>query len=118
MSDHLFVYGTLKRGHCRAVALAGQQFLGEAVTEAGFRLVDCGSYPGLIRQSPGLSIRGEVYSIAPRLWAKLDRIEGTDLGLYRRITVPLQPPFDGLVVQSYEFLGDSSSLRNCGDFWP
>lgn len=114
-TEYLFVYGTLKRGFCREIALSGQHFIAEVATQPEFHLVDCGSYPGLIRQQPGRSIRGELFAIQPRLWNKLDKIEGTDIGLYRRIPVQLLAPYDNLVVQTYEYLGNTASLRDCGD---
>lgn len=116
-TEYLFVYGTLKRRFCREIALSGQHFVAEAATQPEFRLVDCGAYPGLIRQPTGRSIRGELFAIEPRLWNKLDKIEGTDIGLYRRIPVQLLAPFDDLAVQTYEYMGNTAGLRDCGDCW-
>lgn len=116
-TDYLFVYGTLKRGFCRAIALSGQRFVAAVATQPEFRMVDCGTYPGLVRQHAGRSIRGELYEIQPRLWSKLDKIEGTDIGLFRRIPVKLQEPYAALAVQTYEYLGDTAGLRDCGDCW-
>lgn len=72
----LFVYGTLKRGQCNHGLLAGQQFLGEAVTEPGYRLVDLGAYPGLVRdEAGGRAVGGELWAVTPSCLAELDAFE-------------------------------------------
>ncbi len=72
----LFVYGTLKRGQRNHRLLAGQQFLAEAVTEARYRLVDLGPYPGLVRDPvAGLAVRGELWAVCPTCLAELDDFE-------------------------------------------
>jgi len=102
----IFVYGTLKRGYCRAANLVGQQFLGEAKTLAHYRLFDCGSYPGLVEAENGLEILGEVWTVDAACLRQLDLVEAVEEGLYRRGPIKLQPPFDSLV-ESYCF-GDGS----------
>jgi gamma-glutamylaminecyclotransferase len=84
----LFVYGTLMSDGCRAGVLAGQRFLGNHRTQPGYRLLDLGPYPGLIRQDPGSAIEGELYEIDSGLRARLDRIEGAPL-LFRLEEVEL-----------------------------
>ena len=83
----LFVYGTLKRGHCRARMLDGQRFIGGVQTKPIYRLVNCGKYPGLIRAdtADGRAIEGELglpivgsdtalyWSIAKALGIKLEK---------------------------------------------
>src|SRR5207249_6980142 len=60
----LFVYGTLKRGGRGNRWLAGQRFLGEAVTEPTYRLYDLGTYPGLVRdEANGLAVKGELWEV-------------------------------------------------------
>ena len=48
MKTILFVYGTLKRGMKNYQLLAGQAFLNSTRTMPCYRLLDLGSYPGLI----------------------------------------------------------------------
>jgi gamma-glutamylaminecyclotransferase len=73
----LFVYGTLKRGLRNHRLLAGQQFLGEAVTEPRYRVLDLGPYPGLVADGAnGLAVRGEVWAVAACCLAGLDDFEG------------------------------------------
>jgi len=72
----LFVYGTLRRGGCRAIPalFPAARFLGCATAKG--RLYDFGDYPGLRLDPEGLDILGEVYEVdAPTLRA-LDEIEG------------------------------------------
>jgi gamma-glutamylcyclotransferase (GGCT)/AIG2-like uncharacterized protein YtfP len=45
----LFLYGSLKRGHENHRLVADQEFVGDAITQPGYRIIDLGRYPGLIR---------------------------------------------------------------------
>jgi gamma-glutamylcyclotransferase (GGCT)/AIG2-like uncharacterized protein YtfP len=86
----LFVYGTLKRGFCREVFLAGQRYLGAASTTAEYRLYDLGSFPGMVEAGAGgVAIIGELYEIDDACLRLLDQEEGVDDGLYRRAEVRL-----------------------------
>jgi gamma-glutamylcyclotransferase (GGCT)/AIG2-like uncharacterized protein YtfP len=103
----IFVYGTLKRGCRNHHFLAGQMYLGEARTIPGFRLFDLGNYPGMIANSSATDqVAGEVWSLDADGLARLDRLEGTDEGLYRREIVALMPPFSepDRIVQTYLYL--------------
>lgn len=103
----VFVYGTLKRGGSNHGFLADQQFLGEAHTPAGFRLIDLGEYPGLV-PAPNASTRvvGEVWCVTPAALAQLDALEGTAEGLYRREPIALSPPFNAQPVETYFYNRD------------
>lgn len=118
MTDYLFVYGTLKRGYCRSFLLKEADFLGEAETLPGFRLFDCGEYPGMVHSPHGQGIRGELYRILPALLPALDECEGVAEGLYLRETVPLRPPHDQLLVWSYIYNQPTRHLLDCGRAWP
>lgn len=73
----LFVYGTLKRGERNYFRMAGQEFLGEAVTAAKYRVVDLGPHPGLVRDAAnGLAVRGELFAVDAACLAALDEFEG------------------------------------------
>ena len=113
----VFVYGTLKRGHCRAAMLAGQKFAGTARTHPWYRLHDLGSYPALVPAKDGREIEGEVWHIDPSYMARLDQVEGVDRGLYRRGPIDLQPPFDTQHVTAWFYLHDVNAFRNCGVSW-
>jgi len=72
----LFVYGTLKRGLRNHHLLAGQKFIGEAVTEPRYRAFDLGAHPGLIvDEANGLAVTGELWAVNDRCLAELDEFE-------------------------------------------
>lgn len=75
---HLFVYGTLMKGHLRADTLKHEKYIGEAKTAPQYALLDCGNYPGLVRvEKDGKAIHGELYEVNSKLIEVLDRIEGS-----------------------------------------
>src|SRR5262245_3159317 len=112
----LFVYGTLKRRQKRHGLLAGQELLGEARTQARYRLYDRGSYPCLVEDfERGTAVEGEVWRVSEQVLRKLDEVEGVP-ELYCRkdiVLVDYPPP-----VQAYFFKGDVTGLRECGARWP
>lgn len=75
MSVPLFVYGTLKKGFPLHSFLAEQKFLGAALLK-GFRMLDLGAYPGVVRDEKAGTIKGELYSVDEVLLRRLDYIEG------------------------------------------
>ncbi|MFO0797723.1 MAG: gamma-glutamylcyclotransferase family protein [Gemmataceae bacterium] len=77
MPTVLLVYGTLKRGHAAHDLLAGQHFLGPAVTAPHYRLVDLGPYPGLVPDgATGLAVSGELWEVSDEKLKELDAFEG------------------------------------------
>lgn len=111
----LFVYGTLKRGFCRAGFLAGQKFLGEVQTEPLYRMYNCGSYPGLRAESPGLAIQGELWEVDAECLMRLDVEEGVDEELYERRAIQLSPHRED--VEAYFYLRSVAGMPDCGDCW-
>lgn len=82
MPEHLFVYGTLRRGcdnqFARLLSERGK-FIGEGWVSG--RLYDFGSYPGASRaEQPNESILGEIFHLAEpgTLLAALDEYEGPE----------------------------------------
>lgn len=69
------MYGTLRRGGANAGLLKQALYLGEWHTQAGYRLFDCGSYPGAMERG-GLSLTGEVYAVSQKIFRRLDVLEG------------------------------------------
>ena len=116
----LFIYGTLKRGHCRHATLASQSFLGEVATAPEYRLWDLGEYPGLIaaaKQEAGRSIRGELWEVSDDVLAILDEIEGVAEGLYERRPIRLvDSQYAG--VESYFYCLSITGASDCGHEWP
>jgi gamma-glutamylcyclotransferase (GGCT)/AIG2-like uncharacterized protein YtfP len=114
----LFAYGTLMRGDVRAFLLRKQKFLGTARTAPRYRLVDCGEYPGLLRDEvQGRSIEGELYEIEDDCWPSLDEAEGVDEGLYGRDCIELLPPHTEARAEAYFYLGPAADLPDCGGRW-
>ena len=114
----VFVYGTLRAGECRAHFLEDMEFLGIAQTAPQYRLYDCGDYPALIEDPAGVSVEGEVWKVTADCLAELDCEEGVDIGLYRRASVTLLPPFHSLVVETYLYLRSVEGLVDIGTRWP
>lgn len=113
MKKVIFIYGTLKRDGCRAKAMQGE-FLGNAETLPEHKLVNCGSYPGLIyAEDDGLAIKGELWRVDEELLDNvLDRIEGVSW-LYQRGKVNIKD-FNEEVL-SYIYQGDKKDF--CGNEW-
>jgi len=112
----LFVYGTLKRGFCRAPLLAAEQFLCESVTQPCYRLLDCGEYPGLIESDLGMRIRGEIWRVGDECLEEIDRVEDVVGGLYVRQQIKLEAEFNQRVL-GYLYNLDTVGLRDCGESW-
>ena len=114
----VFVYGTLKRGRVNHPLLAGQTFLGEARTAAGYALFDLGDYPGMVAcPDDDRGVAGEVWSVDDACLARLDAFEGTAEGLYRRTAVPLRTPFADGRIDAYLYLPSLEGRRRIGDAW-
>lgn len=114
----LFVYGTLKRGYCRHPALAGQTFLGEGRTLPQYRMVNVGTYPGLLdAPDQGLAILGELWEVTPEALRRLDEVEGTDVGLFARRRIRLEVPFENESADAYFYLRDTTGCPDCGQEW-
>ncbi len=114
---HLFVYGTLKRGQTRQRHLSGQRFVGVAQTRPLYRLYRVGDFPGLVHSPDGRSIAGELWEVDEPCVQSLDRVEGCDIGLYRRQAVELVPPHDTLDAFTYIYLHSVDGLPDCGSCW-
>jgi gamma-glutamylaminecyclotransferase len=109
----IFVYGTLKRGCRNHSAIQSGAFLGEARTEPGYGLVDCGSYPGLVRAEGCAGVAGELYLVDEELLAALDRFENAP-NEFERAAIRLS---DGREAQAYFYRGETACLPACGPVW-
>ncbi len=84
----VFVYGTLQRNRSNHALIAKATYLGEAVTDSTFEMVDVG-YP-IMRPSAtrkARQVKGELFDIGDdaKMLAALDRLEGVDRGMYERV---------------------------------
>jgi len=109
----LFVYGTLKRGCRNHSRLRAAAFLGEAWTAPGYTLVDCGSYPGLVRAEGSEGVCGELYQFDTSLLAALDAFEDAP-GEYLRVSIQLK---DGGEAQTYLYREEAGHLNVYGPEW-
>lgn len=85
--ERLFVYGTLMRAGCNHGLLGGSPFVGASRTAPGFRLVDLGAYPAMVRDGTA-AVAGELFRVDGAVLARLDRFEGHP-HLFRRARLPL-----------------------------
>jgi len=111
VSEHLFVYGTLRRGAAMHGLLAGRAIWLGAATAQG-RLVDLGSFPGMIAAAaPGERVRGELFAFTPAqresLLDALDRYEGP---LFERVTRAVEADDGTVTAWLYLYCGDASGL--------
>jgi gamma-glutamylaminecyclotransferase len=111
----LFVYGSLKRGHRNHRLLADQQFLGRAVTEPLYRLVDLGTYPGMVEDADGVSVTGELWAVGECALAELDDFECADAPYYRGA---VRVRDRGQAVEAYFYRGDVPAGARTGATWP
>ncbi len=115
----IFVYGTLKQGGSNHHFLAGQAFIGRARTTPGYLLYAIEDFPGMVRQNGGLEdVSGEVWAVDDACLARLDQLEGTADGVYRREAVGLEAPFAGQQVEAYLYLQSIEGRRKVGSEWP
>jgi gamma-glutamylcyclotransferase (GGCT)/AIG2-like uncharacterized protein YtfP len=114
----VFVYGTLKRGCSNHHFLAGQAFLGEARTAPGFTLFELNGFPGMVAVADDREgVSGEVWSVDDATLIRLDELEGTAEGLYRREAVPLLAPFGHEAVNAYVYARSIEGRRKAGSSW-
>jgi gamma-glutamylcyclotransferase (GGCT)/AIG2-like uncharacterized protein YtfP len=113
MDQLLFVYGTLKRGQKANHLLGRGRFERAASTLPRYRLLNLGDHPGLIEvDGAGVSVKGELWRIDPAAFAELDAYEGPDYG---RRPIAIEDCAEKVI--TYFFLGDRSSLPECGAEW-
>lgn len=88
-SNHVFVYGTLKKGFRAYSLLKGSYFLGKGLTEPGYSMVSLGFPMVLPSKDNGHRVQGEVYSVTDLTMGQLDRYEGYP-NLYTRDMVDIE----------------------------
>lgn len=136
----LFVYGSLKQGMMRNVALRGQRFIGIATTQPHYAMYQLAGYPALIKNDhpeagtllqEGQEIWGELYELDNACITELDKIESCDQGLYERRNIDLKEVWPSFLPSCQEVFGafhqkraetyfykkPIGGARNCGHFW-
>lgn len=110
----LFVYCSLMRGQINHLLIEDQEFLGEAVTEAKYRLIEVGFFPGLVpNEASGLKVRGELWAVSEECLSIIDRFEGEN---YRRRPVAIHAWTQS--VEAYFWTGTIKVLGRSGSVWP
>jgi gamma-glutamylcyclotransferase (GGCT)/AIG2-like uncharacterized protein YtfP len=112
---NLFVYGTLKRGFCRARFLDGQTFLREAISLPRYRLYDLGPYPGLVHDREGVAIQGELWQVDDATMVALDREEAVPI-LYQRGPILIRDCNEPVIAYFYQQC--IAGMPDCGPCWP
>jgi len=97
-------------------------FVGEAVTEPRYRLLDCGEFPALVDDDAndpisGRAIVGEVFDVSPALLARLDAEEGVSEGLYERREIALAGTFRLDPIEAWFYRPSVRGLDDCGTSW-
>ena len=115
----VFVYGTLRRGGSNHFRLAGAEFV-TAGTIAG-RMYRIDWYPGIVLDTAGDEIQGEVYAVDPEMLAALDIFEGLSAGEiegseYRRVrTTVMRQDSQTLGAWVWEWLGITDETQRLTD---
>lgn len=109
-----FFYGTLRRGgalHDWVGQLDGQ-FVTDAVV-AGYDLYNVAWFPGIVPNPKG-HVGGEIFEFADGAQAlrTLDKVEGTDAGLYRREQLP-----DGTYIYIYNLDLPERAVKIASGVW-
>jgi gamma-glutamylcyclotransferase (GGCT)/AIG2-like uncharacterized protein YtfP len=80
----LFVYGTLKKGYRAHHLIKGSRFLGFGYSTTEYKLLDCGSFPGLVKTEHGTnSIEGEIYEVDRQTLVDTHNYEAVSTGLFK-----------------------------------
>lgn len=118
----VFVYGTLRRGGSNHFHLAGAEFVAAGTVMGRLYRIDW--YPGLVLDTAGSEIRGEVYAVDSEQLSALDAFEGLSAGEiegseYRRIQTPVMlQDSQTITAWVWEWLGDvDESLRIADGDW-
>lgn len=110
----LFVYGTLKRRQVNHHLIADQHFLGEAITQPIYRLLDLGPYPGLVcDERDGLAVSGELWRVSGDCLRRLDEFEGSS---FSRGPVALAEC--DRIADAYFWQGSVVGVGRTGSRWP
>lgn len=120
--EHVFVYGTLRRGASNHWRMRSAGFVASGTVEAVIYRIDW--YPGLILQEgAGERVIGEVYQVNAETLAELDAFEGLSAGEiegseYRRVRTTVNTPQGPLTAWIWEWKGPvDPSRRVKGGDW-
>lgn len=69
------VYGSLRRGMGNSRLLETSELLSTETIRDNFRMVDIGSYPGLIESEEENEIVIEIYEVTPEVYRRIEQLE-------------------------------------------
>lgn len=116
MTELIFVYGTLKRGHCNEHVNQAARVPGAFVTVQPhpFFIIGAQHLPWLLaRPGEGLPVHGELYEADAAALARMDRLEQVDEpGWYerRRVQVRRSDRPDAAPLQAWVYFGSEEGL--------
>jgi len=134
----IFCYGSLKQGMPNHDFLFGQRYIGVGVTQPRYAMFNLpAGFPALIDDThpdwpgSGTQIWGELYEVDETCLTAMDRLEGTEEGVYERKIMDLETihpvrlphsqeafmSLEAKIADSYFFLFPLGEARNCGGFW-
>ena len=76
MRTLVFFYGSLMSGFHNNSILRDSVFIGTATLTGKWKMVSFGSFPAVIHDKDGESVRGELWSVPNSLMRSLDSLEG------------------------------------------
>lgn len=116
MPDLIFVYGTLKQGHCNEHVNQGRRVGGtfETVEPHPFHIIGAQHLPWLLpRPGQGLPVRGELYEVDEAALSRMDGLEQVDEpGWYERRRVAVRAAGDpgAPVWQAWVYFGTEAGF--------
>ncbi|OEF22996.1 gamma-glutamylcyclotransferase family protein [Vibrio rumoiensis] len=111
MPQHVFVYGTLRKGEVNHFLLEDSLYLGRCQTDEKFYLYDLGPYPAL--GVGDQSIQGEVYQVDEATFQRLDQLEDYPIEYDRQVIVT---PFGHAWVYIYQDVSKLNRRITSGDW--
>jgi gamma-glutamylaminecyclotransferase len=119
-THRVFVYGTLKRGYSNhGYLLREAHFAGEAVTPAGYAMLEP-SFPVVMHaEQDGMAVAGELFHVNDATLAKMDRLEGVrpdGSGIYTREVIDVVE--DSHNVKAYIYIGEPRYWLRAGQRIP
>lgn len=91
-THHVFVYGTLRRGHRNHFLLEASRFMGEAATLRPYWMITTDAFPVVLDAVPAdfgfppHAIAGEIYQVDDATLEQLDRLEDNGQVYDRKVT--------------------------------
>lgn len=113
--DHIFIYGTLKRGHTNHDDhLKLENHVGEYRTKECYPLAIANEWFApvlLLEEGIGHRVLGELYCVNDEKLAELDRLEHAHHARgYKRILIEIQDIKDGEYVDAFAYMNERKNL--------